>query len=56
MLLIWSSHSGSAVINPTNIHEDMASIPGLAQWVMDLVLLWYRLKTWLGSCIAMAVV
>ena len=36
--LRWSSHCGSALINPTSIHEGMRSIPGLAQWVKDLAL------------------
>ena len=35
---IRSSLCGSAVTNPTRIHEDVGSIPGLAQWVEDPVL------------------
>ena len=35
-----SSRNGSAVMNPTRIHKDADSIPGLAHWVKDLVLSW----------------
>ena len=39
-LKFWSSHCGAVEINLTSIHEDVGLIPGLAQWVKDLVLLW----------------
>ena len=37
-LRYWNSHHGSMVMKLTGIHEDVSLIPGLAQWVKDLVL------------------
>ena len=38
--LIWEFCRGAAEMNPTRNHEVVDLIPGLLQWVKDLVLLW----------------
>ena len=58
MCTVGSSRCGTVLTNPTGIHEDAGLIPGLSQWagVWCCCELWYRLQTWLGSHVAMAVV
>ena len=46
------SHYGSVETNQTSNHEVAGSIPGLDQCCREL---WHICKTWLGSCVAMAV-
>ena len=51
-----SYHHDSAETNLTGNHEDTGLIPGLTQLrIRRCCELWYRLQTWLGSGIAVAV-
>ena len=38
----WSSRCAAVETNPSSVHEDVDLTPGLAQWVRDPELLWYR--------------
>ena len=38
--IMGSSHHSTAETNPTRNHKVVGSIPGLDQWVKDLVLVW----------------
>ena len=40
LFIVWSSHCGTAEMNPASIPEDAGLIPGLAQWVKDPALPW----------------
>ena len=57
MCIKRSSRFGSVKMKPTSIHEDAGLIPGLAQWIKDLVLpgAVSKSQTQLGSCVAVAV-
>ena len=49
-----SSHCGSGITKLTRIHEDLGCIPGLAQRVGDVVLLWAEVEVedtvWIPHC------
>ena len=36
-IYLRGSRCGSVVMNPTRVHQDVGLIPGLAQWVKNLI-------------------
>ena len=52
--ILRSSHHDAAEMNPTRNYEVVGSIPGLAQWIKDSVLLWCTSQALLRSDVAVA--
>ena len=55
---VGGSHCGPEETNPTSVHKDEGSVPGLTQWVGIRCCheLWCRTQMRLRSCVAVAMV